>query len=106
MGLIKSVEGEGKSVKGFGDGFEMRRRVKLRQWRWVRVNRLSFSNGGWCVMLTLMLGGVWVRREERADGDTEIQRTKREKRTEVANSGERNFGGKKGWNNFFFFFFF
>ena len=57
-----------------------------------------------CVMLTLMLGGVWVRREERADGDTEIQRTRREKRTEVPNSGERNFRGKKGWNNFFFFF--
>ena len=40
MGLIKSVEGEGESVKGFGDGSEMRRRVrhhvKLRQWRWVR----------------------------------------------------------------------
>ena len=53
-------------------------------------------------MLTLMLGGVWVRREERVDGDTEIQRTRREKRTEVPNSGERNFGGKKGWNNFFF----
>ena len=33
MGLIKSVEGEGESVKGFRDGFEMRRRVKLRQWR-------------------------------------------------------------------------
>ena len=29
---------------------------------------------------------------------------KREKRTEVANSGERNFGGKKGWNKIFFFF--
>ena len=26
-------EGEGESVKGFGDGSEMRRRVKLRQWR-------------------------------------------------------------------------
>ena len=47
-----------------------------------------------------MLGGVWVRREERVDGDTEIQRMRREKRTEVPNSGERNFGGKKGWKNF------
>ena len=52
MGLIKSVEGEGES--GFGDGSEMRRRVKRRQWRWVRVNRLSFSESTWCVML----GGV------------------------------------------------
>ena len=33
MGLIQLVEGEGESVKGFGDGSEMRRRVKLRQWR-------------------------------------------------------------------------
>ena len=33
MGLIKLVEGKGESVNGFGDGFEMRRRVKLRQWR-------------------------------------------------------------------------
>ena len=54
-------------------------------WRWVwdetpceasamermKVNRLRFSNGGWCVMLMLMLGGVWVWREDRADGDTE-----------------------------------
>ena len=56
MGLIKSVEGEGES--GFGDGSEMRRRVKRRQWRWVRVNRLSFSESTWCVMLMLMLGGV------------------------------------------------
>ena len=32
MGLIKLVEGEGEgeSVKEFGDGSEMRRRVKLR----------------------------------------------------------------------------
>ena len=35
MSLIKLVEGEGEGelVKGFGDGSEMRRRVKLRQWR-------------------------------------------------------------------------
>ena len=39
MGLIKSVEGEGESVKGFEDRSEMicrvKRRVKLQQWRWV-----------------------------------------------------------------------
>ena len=29
--MIKSVEGEGESVKGFGDGSEMRRHVKLQQ---------------------------------------------------------------------------
>ena len=42
-----------------------------------------------------------------SNGDTEIQRTKREKGTEVPDNGERNFGGKKGWNkiNIYIFFF-
>ena len=56
MGLIKSVEGESESVKGFGDETLCEASAMER----VRVNRLSFSNGGWCVMLMLMLGGVWV----------------------------------------------
>ena len=42
---------------------------------------------------------------EIADGDTEIQRTKREKGTEVPDSGERYFGGKKGWNKIYIYFF-
>ena len=84
MGLIKSVEveGEGESVKGFGDGSEMRRRVKLRQWRWVRVNRLSFGDGAWCVML--MLGGVWCLGLKRGESRWRNRRRKREKRTEVS----------------------
>ena len=32
---------------------------------------VELRNGGWCVMLMLMLGGVWVWGDDRADGDTE-----------------------------------
>ena len=39
-----------------------------------------------------------------SNGDTEIQRTKREKGTEVPDNGERNLGGKKGWNKIYIFF--
>ena len=46
-----------------------------------------------------MVFGSEERREQ-----MEKQRRKREKRTEVANSGETNFGGKKGWNKIFFSF--
>ena len=37
--MINSVEGEGESVKGFGDGSEMRRRVKLRRSEERRVGK-------------------------------------------------------------------
>ena len=36
--------------------------------------------------------------------DTEIQRTKREKGTEVPDNGEKNLEGKKGWNKILLFF--
>ena len=39
-----------------------------------------------------------------SNGDTEIQRTKRENKTEVPDNGKRNFGGKKDGIKFFFFF--
>ena len=55
----------------------------------VRVNRLSFSNGGWCVMLMLMLGGVG------SEETIEIRRTKREKGNDVPDGANRNFGSKQ-----------
>ena len=39
-----------------------------------------------------------------SNGDTEIQRTKREKGTEVPDNGERNFREKKRWNKILIFF--
>ena len=55
----------------------------------VRVNRLSFSNGGWCVMLMLMLGGVG------SEETIEIRRTKREKGNDVPDRANRNFRSKQ-----------
>ena len=45
-----------------------------------------------------------MEREQRANGDTEIQRTKREKGTEVPDSREIFQRGKKDGIIFFFFF--
>ena len=99
-------DGEGESVKGFGDGFDWISWATMRDerdavwifsngdgWGWGWIDwALAMEDGVWCWCWCWEEYGVWVWREERADEETEKEEREENWSTEIV-EGEIS-GGK------------